>query len=250
VNIVIDGLMTNYQLSGKGKLVLLLHGWGDSSKGLQDLAKELSKKYQVLALDLPGFGATQAPKTVWNLDDYGLFVKSFIKKMGLKEPYAIIGHSNGGALAIRSLAQGVLKADRLVLMAPSGIRDRGSAKRVFLKIIAKTGNVATIWMPARYRMALRKSLYGVAGSDIMVAPHLDETFKKTVRQDVQSDARMLDLPTLLIFARNDRAVPIADGYKYRDLIRGSQLEIIEDASHFLHLDKADQVTGLIERFLA
>jgi pimeloyl-ACP methyl ester carboxylesterase len=61
---------------------------------------------------------------------------------------------------------------------------------------------------------------------------------------------MLDLPTLLIFARNDRAVPIADGYKYRDLIRGSQLEIIEDASHFLHLDKADQVTGLIERFLA
>lgn len=241
--------MTNYQLSGKGKLVVLLHGWGDSSKGLGDLAKELSKKNQVLSLDLPGFGATQAPKEVWNLDDYGLFVASALKKLNLKQPYAIIGHSNGGSLAIRALAQGVLKADKLVLLASAGIRDRDSVKRLFLKIIAKTGNLATIWMPERYRQALRKSLYGVAGSDIMVAPHLEETFKKTVRQDVQSDAMMLDLPTLLIFARNDRAVPVADGYKYKELIRGAQLEVIEDASHFVHLDKADQVTGLVERFL-
>jgi pimeloyl-ACP methyl ester carboxylesterase len=249
VNIVVDGLMTNYQLSGKGKLVLLLHGWGDSSKGLSELAKELSRKYQVLALDLPGFGATQAPKEVWNLDDYGLFIASTLKKLGLKSPYTIIGHSNGGALAIRSVAQGVLKADKLVLLAAAGIRDHGSAKRLLLNIIAKTGNVATIWMPARYRQALRKSLYDAAGSDIMVAPQLEETFKKTVRQDVQSDAMMLSLPTLLIFARNDKAVPVADGYKYKELIRGAQLEVIEDASHFLHLEKHDQVTGLIQRFL-
>lgn len=250
MNIVVNGLLTNYQLSGKGKLVLLLHGYGDSSKGLSSLAKELSDKYKVLALDLPGFGATQPPKTVWNLDDYGLFVSSVLNKLELKQPYALVGHSNGGALAIRSIAQGVIKADKLVLIAASGIRDRGSPKRLLLKIIAKTGNVATIWMPERYRQALRKSLYGVAGSDMLVAPHLEETFKKIVRQDVQSDAMMLDLPALLIYARNDRAVPVSDGQKYKELIRGAQLEVIEDASHFVHLDKADQVTGLIQRFLA
>lgn len=243
--------MTNYQLLSpkKGKLVVLLHGWGDSSKGLQQLAKDLSAKHQVLTLDLPGFGATQAPKTVWNLDDYGLFVADLIKKLGLQQPYAVVGHSNGGALAIRAIAQGIIKADRLVLLAASGIRDRDSVKRIILKIIAKTGNLATIWMPERYRQALRKSLYGVAGSDALVAPHLEETFKKTVRQDVQSDARMLDLPTLLIFARNDRAVPIADGQKYKQLIRGARLEIIEDADHFLHQQKPDQVIGLVQRFL-
>lgn len=253
MNIVVDGLMTNYQLLGSkknSKLVVLLHGWGDSSKGIAVISKELSAKYQVLALDLPGFGATQNPDEVWNLDDYGLFVANTIKKLGLKQPYAIIGHSNGGALAIRALAQGVLKADKLVLLASSGIRNRDSAKRLFLKIIAKTGNLATIWMPERYRQALRKSLYGVAGSDALVAPHLEETFKKTVRQDVQSDAMMLDLPTLLIFARNDRAVPVADGQKYKELIRGAQLEVIEDAGHFVHQDKSEQVIGLIGRFLA
>lgn len=252
MNIVVDDLMTNYQLAGpkKGKLVLLLHGWGDSAKGLQQVAKDLSAKYQVLSLDLPGFGATQAPKTVWNLDDYGLFVADALKKLQLKQPYAIIGHSNGGALSIRALAQGVLKTDRLVLLASSGIRNHGSAKRLILKIIAKAGNLATVWMPERYRQALRKSLYGVAGSDALVAPHLEETFKKTVRQDVQSDAQMLSLPTLLIYARNDRAVPVADGQKYKELIRGSRLEIIEDADHFLHQQKPDQVIGLVQRFLA
>jgi pimeloyl-ACP methyl ester carboxylesterase len=250
VHIVIDGLLTQYKLAGKGKLVLLLHGWGDTSQGLAGLQTGLAKQYRVLALDLPGFGQTQAPETAWNLDDYAHFIKHFLGKLELKQPYAVIGHSNGGALAIRSVGLQALKPEKLVLLAASGIRTGGGAKRFILKVIAKTGDIATIWLPERYRQSLRQSLYGAAGSDMLVVPQLQETFKQTVRQDVRADAAAITVPTLLIYGADDRAVPPADGQTYQQLIKNSRLEIIEHAGHFVHTDQPAEVESLVEEFLA
>lgn len=249
MNVVVDNLLTNYRLTGKGRLILLLHGWGDSAAGLVDLQKRLAGDYQVLALDLPGFGGTQMPGAVWDLDDYARFVGAALKKLNLGQPYAIIGHSNGGALAIRGLSLGTLKADKLVLVAAAGVRTNSRTRRFVLKIIAKTGNVATLWLPERYRRALRKSLYGAAGSDMLVAPHLQDTFKKTVRQDVQADAAALKLPALLIYAADDKAIPLADGKQYHQLIKGSHLEVVQGAGHFVHTEQPQKVTGLVKEFL-
>lgn len=249
MNIVVDNLLTNYKLSGKGKLVLLLHGWGDTLEGLAGLQEQLSAKYQVLALDLPGFGGTQAPDGIWNLDDYARFVPSALEKLGLNQPYAVIGHSNGGALAIRAAALRLLQPKKMVLLAAAGIRTHNGGRRFLLKIIAKTGNIATLWMPQRYRRALRKSLYGVAGSDMLAVPHMQETFRRTVRQDVQSDAAAISIQTLLVYAADDKAVPLSDGERYQQLIKNSRLEVIEHAGHFLHLEHPEEVTKLIQDFL-
>jgi pimeloyl-ACP methyl ester carboxylesterase len=249
MQVVVDELLTGYQLQGKGKLVLLLHGWGDSAKGLKDLADQLAAKYQVLSVDLPGFGSTQSPKVVWDLDNYSAFIASLLSKLGLSQPYAVIGHSNGGALAIRSIGQAKISPDKLILLAASGIRPSKTLKRFILQIIAKTGNIAALWMPERYRQALRKSLYGAAGSDALVAPHLAATFKKTVRQDVQADAAKLDLSTLLIYGSEDKATPPEFGQHYQQLIKDSRLEILDGASHFVQHDQPGKVAALIEDFL-
>ncbi|HZL07747.1 MAG TPA: alpha/beta hydrolase [Candidatus Dormibacteraeota bacterium] len=249
MQIVVDDLLAYYDLSGKGKLILLLHGWGDNARGLSALRQSLAKKYQVLALDLPGFGSSQAPREVWDLDNYAGFIQASLNKLDLNQPYAVIGHSNGGALAVRAVSLGLLKPQKLVLLAASGIRTGGGTKRFILKVIAKTGDAATIWLPERYRQALRRSLYDAAGSDMLVMPQLQETFKKTVRQDVQADAASIAIPTLLIYAENDRAVPPGDGQKYHQLIKGSRLEMIADAGHFVHHDQPARVETLIKDFL-
>ena len=248
MNIVVDELLTHYELQGHGRSVLVLHGWGDNLLGLAGFAKDLATSYQVISLDLPGFGSTQAPAEVWDLDNYSAFVKNFLDKINLK-PYAVVGHSNGGALAIRATATATLAPQKLVLLAASGIRSGQSAKRLALKVVAKTGNAATIWLPKATRQKLRKKLYGTVGSDLLVVEHLQETFKKTVRQDVQADAAKLTIPTLLIYSDQDKAVPIADGHTYQKLIKNSQLEIITGASHFVHLDQPSKVANLIKAFL-
>jgi len=246
---VVDKLLTHYELGGKGKLVLLLHGWGDDHRTFDALRKTLSVKYEVLALDLPGFGGTQRPEDSWDLDDYARFINDALDKLKLEQPYAVIGHSNGGALAVRALSLEQLKPRKLILLAASGVRSNSRLKRFFFKVIAKVGDVATIWLPERYRQALRKSLYSMAGSDMLAVPEMEDTFKRTVRQDVQADAVALDVPTLLIYAAEDDAVPLADGKQYHSLIKKSHLEVIDDAGHFVHHDRPEQVAKLVKEFL-
>ena len=248
MNIVVDNLLTNYTLSGKGKPVLLLHGWGDSSKGLAGLQKDLAAGYQVLAVDLPGFGGSQAPKNSWDLDDYAAFLRVFLEKLELPKPYAVVGHSNGGALAIRAMSLGSLDADKLILLATSGVRSRGGARRIFLKAAAKAGRAATVWLPSKYRNRLRRKLYDAAGSDMLAVPQMQETFKRVVRQDVQDDAKRIVRPTLLVYAQDDPSVPLADGRIYGRLIKGSRLETVA-GGHFVHLEHPERVAGLIKEFL-
>lgn len=248
MQVVVNDLLTNYELAGSGQLLLFLHGWGDNSAGSTVLRQRLAQKYQVLAPDLPGFGKTQAPKTAWTLDDYAEFVQTLLHKLDLGQPYAVLGHSNGGAIAIRAIALDTLQPQKLILLAAAGIRSGNTARKVFLQILAKLGNIATIGLPERYRKSLRKQLYRASGSDMLVVENMQDTFKNTVKQDVQADAAEVTQPTLLIFGKTDTAVPPQMGQRYHDLIKGSELHMLS-AGHFVHLDQPQQTAQLIEDFL-
>ncbi len=250
MQVVVNDLLTNYTKTGSGELIVLLHGWGDNSKTFSDLQTELAKHYCVVSLDLPGFGSTQMSNHAWQLKDYAEFIKAFLDKIGESEIYGLLGHSNGGALAIYGLGQGILQAQKLILLGAAGIRNKQKARRLLIKLIAKTGKATTFWLPTSSKQKLRKKLYGVAGSDMLTVPHMQETFKQTVRQDVQAQAAQLKLPTLLIYGQTDRATPPMYGQLYNKLIAKSDLHIVQDAGHFVHHDQPQQTLQLIKDFLA
>ena len=250
MQIVVDSLLTHYEQTGSGKqTVVMVHGWGDSLATFDVLAQKLSKTYTVVTVDLPGFGTTQAPQDIWGLEEYASFIASFVSKLKLRV-HVFIGHSNGGSVLIKGLANNTLNCEKLVLVASAGIRDQEKAKRTALKVIAKSGKAATFWLPNSQKQKLRKKLYGTIGSDLMVAPHMQETFKRTVRQDVQADARKLSVPTLLIYGTKDTATPVVYGEIYDQLINNSTLVKIENASHFVHQENPNEVFNCIKDFLA
>lgn len=249
MQVVVDSLLTHYETVGKGKLVLLLHGWGDTAAGLSGLQQALAKHYMVMAIDLPGFGGTEAPKTPWGLNEYALFVQSFLKKIASKPVYALVGHSNGGAIAIRGLASGSLAADKLVLIDSAGVRGEYKGRVKVLRLVTKAGKALTRPLPKSVKARLRRHVYNTVGSDMLVAEHLQETFKKVVTDDVRDDAATLMQPTLLIYGDRDEATPVAYGENFHELIDGSTLEVLPDAGHFAHLDRPDDVARLIGEFL-
>jgi len=251
MQIVVLDLLTHYEQQGSGKTILLLHGWADRLETFKPIMPELAKNYHVLAVDLPGFGTTQAPKDVWDLDNYAQFVSDFVKKVeSSANVFAVVGHSNGGAVAIRATALGSIQPSKLVLLAASGVRDTAGLKRAAIKLVAKTGKVMTLWLPKSTRRKLQKKLYGTVGSDMLITPELIETFKRTVRQDIQDDAAGLSLPTLLIYGSQDTATPVASiGKKLHSLIKDSHLEVIDGADHFVHHTKDGQVNNLMQEFL-
>ncbi len=248
MQVVINGILTRYEVAGTGRAVVLLHGWGDSLTTFQALAKELSPTYQVIVLDLPGFGQSQAPPEAWGLTEYAQFVSDFLKKIDIHS-YAVVGHSNGGAIALRGLAQGTLQADKLVLLASSGIRGTYKGRALALRLVVKFGKLLASPLPARVKHRLRRKVYQTAGSDMLVAEHLQDTFKRIVTDDVRADAANLQLPTLLIYGSQDTATPVKFGQQLSEKIKGSRLEIVPDAGHFVHHDGAAQVTTLVKDFL-
>ena len=249
MQVVVDSLLTHYESTGKGQLILLLHGWGDAAAGLRGLQVALATHARVVAVDLPGFGGTEAPKTIWGLDEYAHFVQHFLQKIDAPAVTAIVGHSNGGAIAIRGLAQDILKADRLVLLASAGIRGIYKGRVKALRLVAKAGKALTLPLPSAVRRKLRKVMYATAGSDMLVAEHLQETFKKIIADDVRQDAARITVPTLLIYGEADKVTPVVYGELFHEFIPGSTLEILPGAGHFVHLDRPEAVVRAIQEFV-
>lgn len=249
MNVVVNGLMTNYQKVGKGdKTIVMLHGWGDSSQTFSKLSEKLQDIYEILLLDLPGIGQTQAPETAWGLDDYANFVQAWLQKVGIKDVYAVIAHSNGGAIAMRAVATHQLKPKKIVFLAAAGIRNNHKLKRRLLKVVSKGGKVITSPLPGHTKIKIRNRFYKRIGSEVGLFPHMEATFRKIITQDTQTDAKNIKVPTLLIYGKSDKVTPVGYGKIFHGLIDESRLEVIE-AGHFLHQEQPDKIASLITKFL-
>lgn len=249
MQVVVDSLLTHYELHGKGKTILLLHGWGDSAASFKKITAALSTHHKVIALDLPGFGTSQAPPDSWGLDDYAYFVANFLGKIEAEKLIGILGHSNGGAIAIRGMARGWLSTDKLILLASAGIRGEYKGRLKAFRLLAKAGKALTKPLPKAVKHRLRKKVYTTIGSDMLVAEHLQETFKRIVTDDVRADASHLAIPTLIIYGDKDDLTPKRYGELFHEAISGSKLEIVTGAGHFIHQEQSDTVVKLMKDFL-
>ncbi len=250
MQIVVNGIMTNYEQAGRGPVVLLLHGWGDSLQTFNSLTSALQGNYTVLRLDLPGFGKTATPEEVFNLDKFADFIEGFLGKLDIKNLCAVVGHSNGGAIAIKSVANKQVNPQELVLLASSGLRTPYSARNKGLRMLAKMAKVPTTLLPKKTQESLKKKAYSAIGSEAFVAENMQETFKNIVGEDVLELAEQIRQPALLIYGENDTATPPEYGQKFAKAIKDSRLEIIPGVGHFVHLDSAEQVSKLVQEFLA
>ena len=210
MQVLVNGLVTHYERVGGGPSLLLIHGWADSLSGFYDMQKNLSKEFEVISLDLPGFGQSSQPNEPWTLESYGNFLKDFLIKLKVR-PYGLIGHSNGGAILISGLANNDLTAKKLVLIGSAGIRDKDKARKQTLKVVAKSGKAITSVLPSGIRNNIKQKFYGRIGSDYLIAPGMEETFKLVVSEDVQSKASQLNIPTILIYGRQDKSTPVEYG---------------------------------------
>ena len=249
MQVIVDGLLTTYERSGTGKTVVLLHGWGDRALGLRILSDGLAPDYDVIAPDLPGFGGTQAPAVAWGLDEYVKFVALFLRKIGVDDVYAFLGHSNGGGILIRGISGGILQAERLILLSSAGIRGEYKGRTRLLRYGVKAGKLLAAPLPDRMRRGLRKKVYATVGSDMLVAEHLQETFKRVVGEDVRADAPRVDIPTLLIYGEKDTATPVRYGEWFRELMPDATLQVLPGAGHFVYIDRPLDTMRAVQEFL-
>jgi pimeloyl-ACP methyl ester carboxylesterase len=104
---------------GSGPVVILLHGLASSSANWVELIPLLKDTHRCISVDLLGFG--DSPKPQWcayTMDDHLRAVQAAIRRLRLRQPFTLVGHSLGSLLATRYARDHAADVDRLVLLSP------------------------------------------------------------------------------------------------------------------------------------
>jgi len=241
-----------YRETGEGAPIILLHGWGGSSASLENLATILSNSgYKIYNIDLPGFGDSLAPKDPYSINNYVEDIKEFISSKRIDKP-VIVGHSFGGKIGLFLAVKYPMLLFKLILVNSSGIKPKASLKVRLKYIFAKIGG-AIFWLPPFILIRpVAKFLYYkliVKEYDYYKSKSLRETFKKVVTEHIDGKLDRIKTNTLLIWARNDKQTPLAQGLELSRGIANSRLEIIEGTGHNLPVLYPQIVAELIIKFL-
>jgi pimeloyl-ACP methyl ester carboxylesterase len=247
LKINVNGLSTYYEVQGKGRPVVLLHGWAADSGSLRAISTLLknASKSKVYAIDLPGFGYSDTPPEDWDVVAYADFLGAFLQCMDL-EKVSLLGHSFGGRIAIKFTAQHPGRVERLVLVDSAGIKPKRKAAYYYRVGLAKILKFARKIFPALQNSKLNPNL---GSADYQKAGALRGTMVKVVNEDLRPFLPLIQQPTLLIWGKNDQETPLADAFVMKELIPNSSLEIIQNAGHFCFLDNFAAFQTILLGFL-
>lgn len=226
-------------VSGSGRPLLLLHGWGVDLTAVWPLAQQMVQRgYRVYLPDLPGFGASPAPDTPWTVYDYAKLIGAYLDRLEL-DRVDLFGHSFGGRLGLILGAQQAHRLHAMALAGAAGLRRPApllarvrltayKSARDGLKAVGlgKLSDRLRGWYNTRYGSADFNAASGV----------MRQTFINVVNEDLAPVAAAVQVPTLLIWGEDDADTPLWQGRKLETLIPDAGLVIYPNSGHYAYLE--------------
>ena len=95
------GIKINYDFKdiNSDTTIVLLHGWSQNIQMMEPVANKFKDKYNILSVDLAGFGESEEPDSSWSIYEYTDCLRELIESLKLKK-VIIVGHSFGGRIAL------------------------------------------------------------------------------------------------------------------------------------------------------
>ncbi len=236
----------SYTEGGSGPDLLLLHhdigstGWGD-------FHEELARHFRVMAVDLPGYGASARLEWARHPRDVAAVVLAFARRLGLRET-TLAGLGFGGWVACEMAAFAANDFRRLALVAPAGLKPERTyiLDQVMMSypdyVAAGFSDAATAerFFPAERRSDFRdrfdqnrEVIARIAWKPYMYSYELEETLRE------------MHVPTLVAWGTADRVIPIECADRFAAILPDCTLRFIEGGGHFLDLEQPAAVAALI-----
>lgn len=229
------------QTGGAGAPLLLLHGAG-GSEGPLHYAQSLAENFTVYLPAHPGFGASERPPWLETINDMAAFYNWFLESQGLYGCRAI-GFSLGGWIAAEMLAAAGPVFSKLLLVGSVGIKPQdGEIADVF---IITPQQVIDLLFHDPAQSPEYPQLFGQPPTPELAAI-LERNREMAVRlcwKPYMHDPRLPDLlsrvniPTRIIWGREDELAPVECGQLYQQAIPGSDLVVIDNCGHLPHIEK-------------
>ncbi len=217
----IGGIDLSYYEFGKGEPLLFLHGGRTRASTYKKSLDELSKKYRVIAPDIPGYGDSSVPNTPWSFEDYAKFFQSFVNRLELKE-FVVVGYSFGGGIAY-NLAFICKNVKKLILVDAAVTKKTNGELRNDVNRL-----IFYLFRPQYYSILCALIKEGI----LFNLKYLGNRDKITnARANLRNTNRFLEnisVPTVIIWATRDSIFPVDTANKLHKSIKHSRLILVNE----------------------
>jgi pimeloyl-ACP methyl ester carboxylesterase len=226
---------------GVMKKIYILHGWSYSTEKWQPFLALLKKKgFDTVMLNIPGL--TAPLDKVWDVVDYVEWLKKMLEKE--KGKVILVGHSNGGRIALAFTSNYPEKVDRLILLDSAGIYHNElpiRIKRLLFGFLSKAGKRVTRSPKLRkvYYKLVREHDYERAN------PALRKTMQNLITNNILPFLSEIQTPTTIIWGENDTVTPVSDGKIMQNELKNATLHIIKNARHSPQFTHVKEVVDII-----
>lgn len=254
---------------GEGPAVLLVHGLaGCWQNWLENMPALAEAGYRAIAIDLPGFGGSPMPHWKISMPAYGKLLESLVADLRLGE-VTVVGNSMGGLIAADVASRGPSWLTRLGLVSPAGMLHaslRTLPTEVFSRLTVATAPLVTRYQhrallrpKLRYGafkqvfhqpLAMRRELLWEFLERATDAPGFAPAVTSIPGFDLKERAETIEVPTLIVWGRDDRVIASQDARRYHRRIGPSELHVYGECGHCPMAERPTRFNRELIEFLA
>lgn len=241
--------------------LVMVHGFGGNKDTWNWVVPEWNDKYHIIMIDLPGHGESVSEKTLgYTMTDQAKRLHQFTQAKGIKHFY-LLGHSMGGAVALRFAGDHEEDLKALVLIDSMGL-EKTKSDGVKLVERSEKNPLYDVCTKERLDTLLNYSMHKLPYiPDIMKDALLEEKcarrdLEKILYEDMYKDvcclndiAENIDIPTLILWGDRDRMTHLDNAALFHQAIQGSELAILKEIGHVPILEDPKQTAEIIDRFI-
>lgn len=250
-----------YEIEGDGIPLLMIHGTPFSSRVWNNIKKQIQNKFKIYTYDLLGYGKSEKAEDV-SLGVQNKILCELLDYWNLYNPN-VIAHDFGGATLLRSIILNKRQYNKMMLIDVVALSPWGSP---FVQHVKKYENVFNE-IPDYIHSAIveayiKDAIYtDISREDIefLIEPWLGQRGKKAFYKQIsQMDERFtkevereyinIDIPTRILWGKNDNWIPIIKGKELHDKIKNSEFISIPDCNHLVQYDKPGRIVSEINEF--
>ncbi len=238
---LVYGAKIHYVETGTGAPLILIHGLADDVAVWDSVISPLAARFRVVALDQIGFGRSDKPLLSYRVSTFVDFLDGFLNELKI-ERASLVGNSFGGWIAAAFTLAHPERVERLVLCDAAGYGTLAQTmdRRALSALKLASRDDIRYLGPLRQRVA--------AGDSYTISQVLDSM---THGEDVLDNRlAVIKQPTLVLWGREDKLIPLSFGERFHKEIAGSRLRIIDNCGHMPHVECPKEFATAALQFLS
>lgn len=248
--------MLHYIRHGRGRTLVLVHGFLGGTAYWVPQVTALQQAYDVIAVDLPGFAGSSKIPAPDSLNGYARIVVDLLDSLQVKT-FSLLGFSMGGMIAQEAALAFPMRVEKLILYGSAAVGDlphrfeswEASIQRIEREGVEPTADKtsATWFVQGKAHPFYNTCREACRGAD---APSCITVMRAMQKWNDVQRLSQIKTPTLVIVGDNDRSTRVSDSIILWEGIHGSQLCVIPGCAHGAHMEKPDLFNRVIADFLA